>query len=81
MLFRSSAIREVGLGVRDERGVPQAHQDTRCEVGLPVRLRRDDLVHELEQPRRVVLHLHNDIKLDVAVLGLGSGSATSAAPN
>ena len=67
--------------MRDERGVPQAHQDPRCQVGLPVRLRRDDLVHKLKQPCRVVLHLDIDVELDMTVLGLGSGSATSALPN
>lgn len=57
-------------GVRQERRVPEAEQDAGCEPRLPAIVGRDDLVHEREQPRRVVLHLHVDVEFDVRVLGL-----------
>ena len=50
--------------------MPEPKQDPRRERGLPVRLLRDDLVHEREEPRRVAEDLDVDVERDVPVLGL-----------
>lgn len=59
--------------------MPDAEEDPWSQLGLPVIVRRNDSVHETEQPRRVILHLHVDIKLDVVVLGLDERYELSSA--
>ena len=50
--------------------MPEAQQDPRREVRLPVRLGGDDLVHEREQVQRLAGHLHVDVERDVPVFWL-----------
>ncbi len=67
---RPAAVRQVRLRVGKEARVPESEQDTRREVGLPVGLGGDSLVHEREEVRGLVLNLDVYVKLDVTVLGL-----------
>jgi hypothetical protein len=50
--------------------VPKTEEDPGSQLGLPVVVRRNDGVHEGEQPRGVALYLDVDVKLNVTVLGL-----------
>jgi len=50
--------------------VPDTEEDPGGQFGLPAIVRGNDGVHEVKQPRRVVLHLDVNVKLYVAVLGL-----------
>ena len=56
--------------MRQEPRVPKPKEDPRSQLGFPAIVRRNDGVHEVEQPWRVVLHLDVDVELDVTVLGL-----------
>jgi len=69
---RTSAVRKDLLRVRQEPWVPDAEQDPGSQLGFPVIVRGNDGVHEVKQPRRVVLHLDVNVKLYVAVLGLNT---------
>ena len=50
--------------------MPDTEEDPGSQLGLPVIVGRNDGVHEVKQPWRVVLHLDVNVKLYVAVLGL-----------
>ena len=50
--------------------MPQSQENSWSQVDFPVRLGRDDLVHQLEQSLRVVLGFYVDIELDVQILRL-----------
>jgi len=67
---RAPAVRKDLLRIRQEPRVPDAEQDPGSQLGSPVIVRGNDRVHEIKQPRGVVLHLDVNVKLDVAVLGL-----------
>ncbi len=71
--IRAFAVRQDCLRVRDEAGVPEPEEDARREVELPVRLCRDDLVHEREEVQGLVKHLDVDIEGDMVVFGLYGG--------
>lgn len=60
--------------------MPEAEHEARGELGLPVRLPRDDLVDERKEPSWVAEHLNVDIELDVTVLGLRARVRVSAEP-
>ncbi len=50
--------------------MPQSQENSWSQVDFPVRLRRDDFVHQLEQSLRVILGLYVDIELDMQILRL-----------
>jgi hypothetical protein len=50
--------------------MPETEEDAGSQLGLPVIVRRNDGVHEVEQSWRVVLDFDVYVKLYVAVLGL-----------
>lgn len=53
-----------------ESRMPQSQENSWGQIDFPVRLRRDDFVHQLEQSLRVILGLYVDIEFDVQILRL-----------
>ena len=60
--------------MRQEPRVPQAEEDPGSQRGLPVIVGGNGGVHEVKQPRGIVLHLDVDVELYVTVLGLRRSS-------
>lgn len=61
--------------------MPQAEQNPGRERRLPIRLRRNNLVHEREQPVRIILDLDIDIEFDVLVFRLSTSRISEHAPS
>lgn len=65
--MRARAIRQKSLRRFNKLRVPKAKYDTRRKLRLPIRLRRDNLVHEREKPRRVIEDLDVDVEEGMTV--------------
>jgi hypothetical protein len=50
--------------------MPKAQQNTGSQFRLPIRLRRDNIMHEREEAVGVILDLDVNVKLDVLILRL-----------